>query len=223
MQTRKFALAALAASVALSIAGCAGGSPEPAVSSPAAAPAATVAPSSSEAPVATDAGPNDVMPEFFEQGDFYFVSAENVVGKFTIPGDPVPRLESLRKAAGAAPVSYLTVKLDGRQATDGANMYALDIFDPDGKKYSFTDAYSVIGEWHESVDIEDTDLYNRFVDAINAEPYHVDKSEVGTIVMVSDSPKLPTEITRISVMPLGAFGETDAYPVEMGQGLDLGF
>lgn len=219
MQTRKLALAALVAAAALSITGCSGISPEAPVSSPVAAPAASVA---------TDAGPNDVMPEFFEQGDFYFVSADNVVGKFTIPGEAPADLEALRKTAGAPAVSYLSVKLDARQATDGANMYSLTLFDPAGKKYEFTSAEEVISGWRELLpegldDNDSIDLYNRYVDASNAETYHIEVAEVGTIRMVSASATLPEEITRVAVQPLGGFDETEAYPVEMGQGLDLDF
>lgn len=215
MKTRRTALVALVAAAGLAMAGCsADPMPEP--------PAAESTPPAVDS-TPTESSPMDAMPESFEQGDFYFVSADNVVGKFTIPGDPVPRLESLRKGAKAGPVSYLSVKLDARDATDGANMYALTMFDPDGKKYEFQSAESTISDWMDLVDTDDTDLYNRFVDASNAEPYHVEAAEVGTIVMTSKENVLPKEITRIAVSPLGAFDETEAYPVSMGQGLNLDF
>lgn len=165
----------------------------------------------------------DEMPSVFSQGDFYFVSEANMVGKFTIPGKKPADLESLRNVVGAPAVSYLEVKLDGRQATDSVNMYALTLFDPDGKKYEFHPISDAMEEWRDRVDTDDTDLYNRFIDASNAEPYMVDQAEVGTLRMFSKSTTLPTEITRVAVWPAGVFEETEAYPVSMGQGLNLDF
>lgn len=216
MKTSKHALTACLAAAMIAMAGCSA-SPAPAPeASPSAAPAV-------DSPPPSESGPNDVMPEYFEQGDFYFVSADNMVGKFTIPGKAPRDLEALRKAAGAPAVSYLSVKLDGREATDGANMYSLTLFDPDGKKYVFEQVSETVGEWRDRNDMDDTDLYNRYVDAENAEAYHVEQSEVGAIRMVSTSTTLPKKIVRIAVEPLGAFGETEAYPVSMGQGLNLDF
>lgn len=226
MKTRKFALVALVAASALTFAGCSGATaPEPTVAPSAAAVAVSPPVESALPEAATDAGPNDVMPEYFEPGDFYFVSAENVVGKFTIPGKAPADLEALRQTADAPAVSYLEVKLDARDATDGANMYALTVFDPEGKKYEFTSAPEVISGWQELLpyDEDDPTLYNRYVDAYNAESYHVEMAEVGTIRMVSTSTTLPTKITRVAVSPLGGFDEVEAYPVSMGQGLDLDY
>lgn len=225
MKTRKLALAAIVAAAAITMAGCSA-SPAPApATSPAAAPAEDSLPAET-VPVESaqdTAVPNDAMPEFFEQGDFYFVTNVNVVGKFTIPGKKPSDLESLRKAASGSAVSYLEVKLDARQATDGANMYSLTMFDPAGKKYVFSQVNETISKWRDLNDPDDVDLYNRYVNAENAEAYHIEQSEVGTIRMVSTSTVLPTKITRIAVEALGMGDETEAYPVSMGQGLNLDF
>lgn len=219
MKTRKPLAAAVAAAMIV-MAGCSA-TPAPAPST-----ATGAAPVTDSAPAETapaESAPMDEMPSVFSQGDFYFVSTDNVVGKFTIPGKKPADLETLRNAAGAPPVSYLSVKLDARQATDGANMYSLTLFDPDGKKYVFNQVSETIGEWRDMNDPDDVDLYNRYVDAENAEAYHVEVAEVGTIRMVSTSTTLPTEITRVAVEPLGMGDETEAYPVSMGQGLNLDF
>lgn len=225
MKTRKLALAAIVAAAAITMAGCSA-SPVPApTASPAAASAVDSPPAetSSVESAQDTAVPNDAMPEFFEQGDFYFVTNVNVVGKFTIPGKKPSDLESLRKAAAGSAVSYLEVKLDARQATDGANMFSLTMFDPAGKKYVFSQVNETISKWRDLNDPDDVDLYNRYVNAENAEAYHIEQSEVGTIRMVSTSTVLPTKITRIAVEALGAGDETEAYPVSMGQGLNLDF
>lgn len=222
-KNQKLAAAAVLAVSAMLFTGCAAGTaPTPAQVSQA-APNATAPIAPYTAPPMDDDGGaaagtgEDGLPSVMGLGQYGFLSEAGVVGEFTLWGKAPAHLESLRLAAGAAPVTYVSVSLDARQATDGSNMYEMDLFDPDGNKYVFQSADTVIGEWADTIDMDDYALYNRFADAANDEPYYVDRAEKGTIVMIYEgTKKLPSEFSRVAVQPLGMGDDVDAWPIQDG-------
>ncbi|ANG86364.1 hypothetical protein A8L33_14260 [Microbacterium aurantiacum] len=158
--------------------------------------------------------------------DYFFVADEGAVGKFTFPGDPYAPAEELRTIVGAPPLTYVAVTVDNRKGSVGVNMYELAAFDADGRKYTFSTVDTFMDDWIQLVGTEtneDIDLYNRFVDAINANMVYADVGQVVTFIMASPDVDLPSEFTRIAVQPSGMGTDVEVLPVSEANGVDLSF
>jgi len=169
----------------------------------------------------------DEEPRVYPSGaEYFFVATEGAVGKFTFPGEPYAPAEELRAIIGAPPVTYVTVTVDNREGSVGVNMYELAAFDADGRKYTFSTVDTVMDDWMQSVGTEtneDIELYNRFVDAINANMVYADVGQVVAFVMASPDVDLPTEFRRIAVQPSGMGTDVEVLPVSEANGVDLSF
>lgn len=228
MTTRTRSLAALAgvALLAPALAGCT--SSEPAAEDPApsdSTSALTLPATASDEPV--EAAATSPLPA---GEDYWFGTMDGNIGKFTFPGDPVAEYEELRSLVDGTPVTYVTVAVDNREAIDGANMYGIDAFDEDGRKYEFRKIDEALTEWQALVDAEasdysneDVELYNLFNDAINESTWHADVGEVAEFVLASADTELPAEFTRISVFHSGMFDPVDARPISESEGINLDF
>lgn len=161
--------------------------------------------------------------------DYFFVADEGAVGKFTFPGEPDVAAEELRNVVGAAPVTYVTVVVDNRQGTEPVNMYELAAFDADGRKYTFSTVDTFMDDWMSTIGTdtnEEIELYNRFVDAVNANMISAEVGQVSKFLMASTDVDLPAEFTRITVQPSGGMTPgVDVMPVSDAEnaGVDLNF
>lgn len=169
-------------------------------------------------------------PVVFPAGaDYFFIADEGAVGKFTFPGEPDAAAEELRTIVAAPPVTYVTVVVDNRQGTTAVNMYELAAFDEAGRKYTFSTVDTFMDDWMSTIGTdtnEEIDLYNRFVDAINANMISAEVGQVSKFLMASSDTDLPAEFTRITVQPSGGMNPgVEAMPVSDAEdaGVDLSF
>nr|WP_176705831.1 hypothetical protein [Arthrobacter sp.] len=157
------------------------------------------------------------IDQLMHTGGFTFSTEAGTEGSFTLPGKTDTKSEELRKLAKAPEVTYVQVTVDNRQATETANMYAIQLFDVDGKKYELKNITDFYDEWRDSVDIENddsnaaTDLYNRYVDANNEATTFTEIGEKNTYVMAYEG-KLPEFFTIVEVYPSGGFDSVSAEP-----------
>lgn len=173
--------------------------------------------------VAPDEGQAAAQPPTVEVGEeAWFITENNSVGKFTIPGEPVAEYEELRESVDADEVTYITVTVDNREGMEGVNMYDLSAYDEDGREYSFTDVGDALDEWRDLVG-DDTEHYNRFIDAGNESMTYADPGQVAEFVMVSEKTDLPDEFTRVGIQAHGASQPVEAHPESDSEGVDLDF
>lgn len=223
--TLTFAVAAV-----LALSGC-GGSHD----APEAAPATTSAAAESQAAESTPADPamcNDPSCDpnnglFPVDGKYEFTSEYGTTGAFEFDSKAAPKVESLRKAVGAKPVHYMTVKVDNRKGSEFANMYTVTAYDPAGKKYEYTGLSEVVGDWGPTLTINEEylmpdgtkisearydELNSLSIDLENKQQHGVDVSEVATMTLVHEG-NLPRDgFTRVNVQAHGGMGEgVDAY------------
>lgn len=220
----KKTLAPLSIAFALLLSGCSSSSTPPETSSSQPAPPpASVQPSETVEPEADLDPKTGDASVLRKDGGFFFVSSQNAIGKFTLPEKPKPDFEELRKIAKADPITYTLVQIDNREGSAYANMYALNVYDEAGSKYEFKTISETISEWREeAVTTDDTDLYNRFVDASNAQLDGVDPGMVGEIWMVTEG-ELPDTFSQITAEVHGAGDPIYAMSDKDGQGIDLTF
>lgn len=131
----------------------------------------------------------------------------------------VKDFEALRKDTHGSAVEYAVVELDNRDGVDKFSVRGVNVYDPDGLKYEFTQMDEVIETWEpisdyssdkyslidgtEIKDSEYTKLYNRGVDLRNAQDNIVDVSEKTTIV-------------------LGVFTAEGIFPIDVESAVALG-
>ncbi|WP_420178535.1 hypothetical protein [Paenarthrobacter sp. TA1.8] len=140
-------------------------------------------------------------------------------------------IEAFRVKAGAAPVSYVVADVDNRAGRGSINMFKVTAFDPEGKKYEFSRAYQFVSAWGpsygsdfvyrlpdgtaldeaagRSLNDQEVELHNSLLD-------DVAPAEHASIVLVSESPELPKEFTRVAVNPNGAGEQVEALPTSAG-------
>ena len=181
-----------AAIAALMLAGCS-------ATPPAATPTADVAgPTPTETPTPTVMSP----------GAFSFENATGAKGTIQIPGAAVPEIEKLRALAGAAPTTYLTVKVDNRAGTTGVNMYGVSIFTPDGEELKYIRADNYVDTLRPSD--APAAIYNQFIDVGNRLGSSAAPKAVKDFVMVG--PEVPEKIAAVTVYPTGGSNPVDATP-----------
>lgn len=156
--------------------------------------------------------------------DFFFVSASNATGKFTLPTKAPAGIEKLRTTAGGDKVSYALVQIDNREGMDYANMYAMNVYGADGAKYEFSSVDEHLDSWQSNVErtVANNDLNADLVDAINHYQDGVDAGMVGEIWMATEG-ELPDEFAQITVEVHGAGSPDNAVSTKDSQGVDLTF
>lgn len=83
----------------------------------------------------------------YEQGVF---TAQNDTGaQFTIeiPTEAPADVEAFREAVGEEPVGYIKIEIDNTNGTDNAGPSDVHLVDENGDQYTYTSAFSVIGDW----------------------------------------------------------------------------
>lgn len=155
--------------------------------------------------------------------DYQLVTMQNATITFTLPAsvtDPkLTAIEAYRKAAGAAPVSYVIASVDNKDGLDSVNMYNITAIDGDGNKYEFFRADQALSDWSPTLttegvyelpdgkklnETEGDALYRTGIDLYNANNDSVEIGEKATLILYSKSAKLPSTFTRVTGQPNGA-------------------
>lgn len=215
----KDVIAALSTALVLALTACS--SPTPVQDGP----TGDSARSSSTAPSATPTAA--ALPA----GKFKLTTKSGAEITFTLPTpatDPsVADFEAYRAEVGGAPVSYLVADVDNRKGTAFVNMYRVDAFDAEGKKYSFSTVTDALDKWRPSYSEGNKytlpngkvlegeagrTLYNRAGDLNNANIHGAEIAERTTIILASADTGLPKEFTRVAVQPSGMGAGEEATP-----------
>lgn len=206
----------------LLLTGCAGGS----------APVSTT-PATSQADVAGPTETATPTPTVLPAGEFELNTVSGAKIKFTLPTpatDPaLAKLEAFRKKTGGKPVSYILADVDNRQGTELVNMYQINVFDKEGREYTFSGVTDVLRTWEPR---QGTDYVYRMPDGrvldeatgsawssegselYNANQNGADVAERAKIILASADADLPDEFTRVSVQPSGMGQGEDAIPAQ---------
>lgn len=218
-ETMKAIITTLITVLALSLAGCS--SPAPSQDGPTGDSASV-----SATPSVT------VIPTALPAGKFKLVTKSGAEITFTLPTpttDPaVADIEAFRTETGGAPVSYLVADVDNRKGTERVNMYRVFAFDAEGRQYTFTTVTDALDAWKPTYrnDYEyklpngtvidqamGSALNRRATELYNANIDDADVSERTRIILASTDAELPTEFTRVAVLPSGGMGkEEEARP-----------
>lgn len=152
---------------------------------------------------------------------FFYGKEPSTIGKFPFPSEPVPEIEELRESVDAPDVTYVTMTVDNRQASEGQNIQGLDVFDEAGQKYEFQPADHLLSEWRNILEqdedglTEDVEHYNAFVEVSNAHLHGPDAGELTEFTVIYDGTDLPEDLTRIAVYTSGLINEpVVALPVD---------
>jgi hypothetical protein len=208
--------AAAAGALLLALTGCTPGKPVDPVPTP--TPPAAVDRGHGEAPTDTR------WPRPIAAGSgLWFVTAENAVGKFTLPGDPDPAAEELRERAGGDPVTYTTVTVDNRHGTTGVDMHALVAHGADGRKVRFRTVDAFMDEWSQRVPDDGASTHDPFAGRSGEPRPFANAGEVEEFVMATRDTDLPAEFTRVTVQAHGAGDPVRAYPPADSAYVDLDF
>jgi hypothetical protein len=226
---RTTAITSLALAAGLALAGCASSSGQDASSTTPASPSASAEASVSATPAA---------PETYELGQT-FTATTSYGAEITveIPAEGPGEVEQLRKELNVDPVAYAKVGIDNRKGTENVSIYAVTVYDEDGKPYEFTDlSVFNLGDWgpnytdnlggvegeygytlldgtvlDETIgqDLSDrsSSFYNKYLNGTNAS-----KLEVSTGWLASTEAELPERITGITVQPNGIGEEEPMTP-----------
>ena len=160
-------------------------------------------------PTTPSATPTTEAPKILKPGAYTFENTTGTKGTLQIPGQPDAEIENLRALAGSTPaVTYLTVHIDNRAGTVGANMYGVSIFTPAGEELQYKNADDYIGSITPSG--APAAVYNQFIEAGNKHMAMAKPKAVKDFVLTG--PAVPAEISAITVYATGMSDPVDAVP-----------
>jgi hypothetical protein len=186
------------------------------------------APEPTSAPTGVQ-GPDDALkktgwPRPISAGsELWFVTSENAVGKFSLPGEPYVEAEELRERVGADPVTYTTVTVDNRNGNTGVDMYELAAYDADGRKYSFKEVDRFMDEWRQKNRDDDVLTHNPLAAGRSEQETFANVGEVKEFVMATEGTDMPDEFMRVSVRAHGKGKGVQAYPPSESEYVNLDF
>lgn len=147
----------------------------------------------------------------YSPGTFTFTTSGGGTGVLELPAPTVPEIEELRQLVGGEPVEYITAAVDNRKGSDPINMYEVQIFNPEGRQYTYSGVDSYLSELRNRLPKDaPAETYNRFVDLSNAYLDDAAPLEVKNFVLVGEP--VPTEITGVTVYATGVFDPVSATP-----------
>lgn len=178
---------------ALLLTGCGGETtapPAPSIE----APGAQTEPSVS-APDPSTAEKAEEVGEVTGHGTYSFQTGTGGEGTMTVPAEPIAEVEDLRIQVDGKEVTYITATIDNREGSDPFDLYQINIYDPAGQQYVYTNVSDYISEIRPA-DAE-ASFYNQFIDLANSFESIVQPLQVSDFVMVG--PEVPEEIAGIAV------------------------
>lgn len=173
-----------------------------------------------------------------QAGKFDTYSLEGGHIEFELPTEPTgpefEAIEQFRTEMGVDPVTYVVADADNREGTGPINMYAISVFDEDGKEYEFQKLEMAMYEWTPVWTFDDETYEDEYYlpdeTPITEEEYSrlsdmedeitenlttsVDAAGRDSIILVYEGDDLPTEFTRVAVWPNGGFDSVEAFPVQ---------
>lgn len=184
--------------------------------------------SSASTPAAASATPTPTHT-LLPGGKFTLKTKSGATVNFTLPAPPtdpaVAPIEAYRVKTGAAAATYIVADVDNRNGSELVNMYKVLAFDTEGNQYTFTPASNAVHSW-EPVYGSDykykmpngTVLDDATGDALSGQGVSLENANMGdtevgarkTVVLASDSASLPSQFTKVVVMPSGGDTEEDA-------------
>lgn len=222
-QIMKHSLSIIAvATLALTLASCAGSPSAAPGSSPAPTAQSTTADAPSSVTGATEL-PMEHGPVALTGNEFAFAIG-NTFGKFTLPGEPDPELSRLmKKVDDSDPITFATVTVDNRGGHDEAFINSIRIYDAAGAEYVFARAIDVVEVLHEELPDSVMD-YDKYIELFELHSGSAAKGQVAEFVMVSGE-KLPESFARITVDAGGLVGEGDVVTLAEAeaQGMPIDF
>lgn len=169
-------------------------------------------------------------------GEFELQASQGTHITFELPTDPahedLAAIEEYRETVNVEPVTYIVVDVDNRQGTDGVTLPQLNVYDEDGTEYEFQKLDWYFTDWQpqRSWEAEDETYWLPDETPITEDEYraleqtHNDLedsltstvSEAGrdTIIMAHQGDDLPTEFTRVALLPYGLGEAEEALPVD---------
>lgn len=152
-------------------------------------------------------------PQNATHGAFAFTADGGGTGVLDLPGTAVPEIEELRELVGGPPVEYVTVKVDNREGTIPVNMYEVQVFDPEGRQYTYTGAAAYIWDMQRKLpEGTPAGVYNKYVDLHNQYIDDAAPREVKDFVLVGGP--VPERIAGVTVYATGGFNPVQAEPVK---------
>lgn len=233
---KKMIITTTALFACVALAGCSAGGNAPEPSKAVESTPAAAQPTPGKGNIASDGTDfTTITPEDLKlttEKDYGFISSAGTTGdiEFVKKTDPrVKELEDYRKATHGYEVEYLIAEVDNREGSEVANMYGVNLYDPEGMKYEFTKLDDIISDWEPTTDYE-TDKYyladgtelsskewyklsSEGVDLSNSQKWAIDPDEKGTFILAVPVAEgiFPIEIERIAVMAHGIFDEVPAH------------
>jgi hypothetical protein len=141
---------------------------------------------------------------------------------------PVAAIEAYRVKAGATPVSYLVADVDNRRGTVPVNLYAVSVFDAEGRRFTFSSVADVIHSWGPTYSYDfgwrmgDGSAVDEAVaGTLKREATELHSANMNTavgaagqtrVVLASSDAQLPAEFVRVTVQPFGMGVEVEAAP-----------
>ena len=169
-------------------------------------------------------------------GEYAISGLDGAHTTFNLPTDPdhedLTAIEQYRQEAGIDPVTYAVLDVDNRSGHESITMLKLNAYDADGKKYEFTKLESQFSDWGpgRSYEAEDETYWLPDQTPITEDEYrqlekahqdisdtlanHVSQAERNNLILVHNGDDLPTEFTRVSVLPRGMAESEEAYPAD---------
>lgn len=149
----------------------------------------------------------------FGPGEFTFTADGGGTGVLQLPGTAVPEIEELRKLVKGPAVDYVTARVDNRAGTQPVNMNEIQVFDPDGRQYTYTGAAAYIWDLQQQLpDGTPVPVYNKYVDLHNQYLDDAAPKEAKDFVLVGEP--VPEQISGVTVYAAGGSNPVEASPVK---------
>lgn len=186
-RTVRLALAAGAATFALTLAGCGGLTQD---KEPVEAPVieneeveqADEEPTEIET-VEEEAGPGVYQAEMYE----------GAVATAAVPGEAPEDIEQFREDTDQDPVGYLVVEVDNTDGTDEAMLFEARVVDSEGKTYKYEEITQSTYDWTDGHD----DQLSRQMELWDEYPYSVDPTAKSTVPLIG--PEVPEDIVSVFI------------------------
>lgn len=179
----------------------------------------------------TTPAPPSALPMSVPERSYKLTTASGAEINFLLPAaatEPaVEAIEAYRVKAGADPVSYLVADVDNRKGNAPVDMYMVNVFDNQGRQFSFSRVTDAIQSWGPtySYDFKWTMGDGTPVDeAVGAalkreaaalQSLNLDNADPGEqirIVLASADAELPANVARVTVQPSGMGVGEEAQP-----------
>lgn len=107
------------------------------------------------------------------EGVYVWEDEQGAIVRYTIPApaghelvQPIERFKARSGARGE--VTFVLAELDNTEGSERVQIPDLDIVTEDGDTVVFQSAWLLVGDWQDSVEIDDSAIYNEGVDVYNS-------------------------------------------------------